>query len=232
MAAITKLLVANRGEIARRVMRTARDMGIATVAVFSDADARSPFVDEADEAVHLPGTAPADTYLAIDAVIAAAVATGADAVHPGYGFLSENAAFARACSDAGVTFVGPTPEAIEQMGSKLAAKELMAAAGVPVLPSAVVADPSDAASVGFPLLVKAVFGGGGRGMRVVRSRAELADAVASARREAEHAFGDGTVFAERFVESPRHVEIQVLGDRHGTVVHLFERDCSIQRRYQ
>src|SRR6516225_6419892 len=183
MAAITKLLVANRGEIARRVMRTARDMGIATVAVFSDADARSPFVDEADEAVHLPGTAPADTYLA---------------------------------------FVGPTPEAIEQMGSKLAAKQLMAAAGVPVLPSVVVADPSDAASVGFPLLVKAVFGGGGRGMRVVRSADDVADAVASARREAEHAFGDGTVFAERFVESPRHVEIQVLGDRHGTVVHLFE----------
>jgi len=232
MAAITKLLVANRGEIARRVMRTARDMGIATVAVFSDADARSPFVDEADEAVHLPGTAPADTYLAVDAVIAAAAATGADAVHPGYGFLSENAAFARACSDAGLTFVGPTPEAIEQMGSKLAAKQLMAAAGVPVLPSVVVADPSDAASVGFPLLVKAVFGGGGRGMRVVRSADDVADAVASARREAEHAFGDGTVFAERFVESPRHVEIQVLGDRHGTVVHLFERDCSIQRRYQ
>jgi acetyl/propionyl-CoA carboxylase alpha subunit len=232
MAVITKLLIANRGEIARRVMRTAHAMGIATVAVFSDADARSPFVDEADEAVHLPGSAPADTYLAGDAVIAAAAATGADAIHPGYGFLSENAAFARACFDAGVTFVGPTPEAIEQMGSKLAAKELMAAAGVPVLPSVVVADPPDALAVGFPLLVKAVYGGGGRGMRVVRSPAELADAVTSARREAEHAFGDGTVFAERFVESPRHVEIQVLGDRHGTVVHLFERDCSIQRRYQ
>jgi propionyl-CoA carboxylase alpha chain len=238
---ITKLLVANRGEIAARVFRTARSLGIATVAVYSDADADSPFVALADEAVRLPGVSPAETYLRADAVLAAARATGADAVHPGYGFLSENAGFARACALAGLTFVGPSPEAIAAMGDKVAAKALMEAAGVPVLPGAVF-DPDgelDAAElaaagaeVGFPLLVKAAFGGGGRGMRVVHSGAELPDAVDSARREAASAFGDGTVFLERYVPDPRHVEVQILGDSHGAVVHLFERECSIQRRYQ
>ncbi len=233
---ITKLLVANRGEIALRVMRTARGMDVATVAVFSDPDADAPFVAAADEAVRLPGASPADTYLRGDLVIAAALATGAQAVHPGYGFLSENAGFARDCAAAGLVFVGPTPEAIDAMGSKTAAKELMAAAGVPVLPGVVVDSaqdlPAEAARIGYPVLVKAAFGGGGRGMRIVAGPDELADAVDSARREAVSAFGDGTVFLERYVERPRHVEVQVVGDTHGTVVHLFERECSIQRRYQ
>jgi propionyl-CoA carboxylase alpha chain len=216
-----KLLVANRGEIARRIFRTARAMGIKTVGVFSDADERAPHVGEADEAVRLPGSVPAETYLDIDKILRAAAATGADAIHPGYGFLSENASFARACASAGVTFVGPSPEAIDAMGSKIAAKELMAAAGVPIL-----------GSEGFPLLVKAAFGGGGRGMRIVRDEAELVEARASAEREAAAAFGDGTVFLERYVEDPRHVEVQIFGDTHGNVIHLFERECSIQRRYQ
>ncbi|MCE3551600.1 biotin/lipoyl-binding protein [Pseudonocardia sp. RS11V-5] len=233
---ITKLLVANRGEIAARVMRTAHALGIATVAVYSDPDASAPFVRLADEAVRLPGSAPAETYLRGDLVIEAARATGADAVHPGYGFLSENAGFARDCAAAGLTFVGPTPEAIASMGSKLEAKALMDKAGVPVLPGATVGPDTDlgavAADIGFPVLVKAAFGGGGRGMRVVHDPAELADAVEGARREAASAFGDGTVFLERFVVDPRHVEVQIVGDTHGEVVHLFERECSIQRRYQ
>ncbi|AKS36192.1 acetyl/propionyl/methylcrotonyl-CoA carboxylase subunit alpha [Mycolicibacterium goodii] len=238
---IGKLLIANRGEIASRIIRTAREMDIATVAIYSDADRFAPYVSLADEAVHLPGTAPADTYLRADLVLAAAVNTGADAVHPGYGFLSENADFARACADAGVIFVGPSPEAIASMGSKIAAKELMAEAGVPVLPGVTVgadqgADPDGlrkaAADIGFPILVKAAFGGGGRGMRIVSDEDELLDAVAGARREAASAFGDGTVFLEKFVESPRHIEVQIFGDSHGTVVHLGERECSVQRRYQ
>jgi propionyl-CoA carboxylase alpha chain len=233
---IQKLLVANRGEIAARIMRTAHAMGISTVAVFSDPDADAPFVRLADEAVRLPGGAPADTYLRGDLVVAAARASGADAVHPGYGFLAENAEFARACAEAGLTFVGPSPEAIAAMGSKIQAKALMEASGVPVLPGATVADGTDLAAVadeiGFPVLVKAAFGGGGRGMRVVRDPAELAAAVAGARREAASAFGNGTVFLERFVVDPRHVEVQILGDASGEVVHLFERECSIQRRYQ
>ena len=238
---ISKLLIANRAEIASRIIRTARAMDITTVAVFSDPDAGLPFVLEADEAVRLPGSAPADTYLRGEALIAAAAATGADAVHPGYGFLSENAAFARACAAAGLTFVGPSPGAIEAMGSKIAAKELMASAGVPVLPGAVFDDGAEpdpaelrkaAEDIGFPVLVKAAYGGGGRGMRIVTGPGEIVAAVASARREAASAFGNGTVFLERFVESPRHVEVQILGDQAGTVVHLFERECSIQRRYQ
>ncbi|HEX3605248.1 MAG TPA: biotin carboxylase N-terminal domain-containing protein [Candidatus Dormibacteraeota bacterium] len=219
-------------------MRTARAMGIGTVAVFSDADAGAPHLDLADAAVHLPGNAPGDTYLRGDLLIDAALRTGADAVHPGYGFLSENAGFARACADAGLTFVGPPPAAIEAMGSKLAAKALMARAGVPVLGSETV-DGSGreellgaARRLGFPVLVKAAFGGGGRGMRVVREPAELEDAVGGARREAASAFGDGTVFLEPWVEAPRHVEVQILGDEHGNAVHLFERECSIQRRHQ
>jgi acetyl/propionyl-CoA carboxylase alpha subunit len=238
---IKKLLAANRGEIAARVFRTARALDIATVAVYSEADAGLPFVTAADEAVPLAGNTPAETYLRADLIIDAARRTGADAVHPGYGFLSENAGFARQCAAAGLTFVGPTPEAIDAMGSKTAAKELMRAAGVPVLPGAVFdgeAEPTAgqvraaAAEVGTPVLVKAAFGGGGRGMRIVRDLDEAADAVASARREAASAFGNGTVFLERFVDSPRHVEVQIVGDQAGTVVHLFERECSIQRRYQ
>ncbi|GAA4916983.1 acetyl/propionyl-CoA carboxylase alpha subunit [Actinomycetospora succinea] len=230
---IEKLLVANRGEIATRVMRTAHALGIATVAVHSDPDADAPFVALADEAVRLPGASPSETYLRADLVIAAARATGADAVHPGYGFLSENAGFARDCAAAGLVFVGPSPDAIASMGSKLEAKALMDAAGVPVLPGATLPEgaplPTD---LDFPVLVKAAFGGGGRGMRIVRSSDELADAVDGARREAASAFGDGTVFLERFVEDPRHVEVQIVGDTAGEVVHLFERECSIQRRYQ
>ncbi|MHA6758294.1 acetyl/propionyl/methylcrotonyl-CoA carboxylase subunit alpha [Streptacidiphilus sp. PAMC 29251] len=243
---IRKLLVANRGEIATRVMRTARELDIATVAVFSDPDADAPFVAAADEAVRLPGSAPADTYLRGDLVIAAAHRTGADAVHPGYGFLSENAGFARACADAGLVFVGPPPKAIDAMGSKIAAKELMAAAGVPVLPGLTLPQDHEleqeldgaalirraATEIGFPVLVKAAFGGGGRGMRIVREEAQLLDAVASARREAASAFGDATVFLERYVDSPRHIEVQIFGDTHGNLVHLFERECSIQRRFQ
>ena len=237
--AITKLLIANRGEIAARIMRSAHALGIATVAVYSDPDAAAPYVTLADEAVRLPGAAPADTYLRGDLIVAAAATAGADAVHPGYGFLSENAGFARACADAGLTFVGPRPETIEAMGDKVRAKAIMAEADVPVLPSATVTDTTDldqvsaaGAAVGFPLLVKAAFGGGGRGMRLVADPAELAEAVSSARREAASAFGDGTVFLERFVTDPRHVEVQILGDANGDVVHLFERECSIQRRYQ
>jgi propionyl-CoA carboxylase alpha chain len=236
-----KLLIANRGEIASRVIRAARAMDLATVAVFSDPDAGLPFVRHADEAVRLPGSAPAGTYLNVDALLAAAAATGADSVHPGYGFLSENAGFARACAAAGLTFVGPTPEAIEAMGSKIGAKEIMAKAGVPVLPGAVFGDGAEpdpaelvkaADEIGYPVLVKAAFGGGGRGMRIVHHAGEVAEAVASARREAASAFGNGTVFLERFVSEPRHIEVQIFGDQAGTVVHLFERECSIQRRYQ
>ncbi len=233
---IGKLLIANRGEIAARIMRSAHALGLATVAVYSDPDADAPYVTLADEAVRLPGAAPADTYLRGDLIIAAATATGADAVHPGYGFLSENAAFARACADAGLIFAGPAPETIAAMGDKVTAKALMANAGVPVLPGMTVTNDGDLAAaaetVGFPLLVKAAFGGGGRGMRLVADPADLPAAVQSARSEAASAFGDGTVFLERFVTDPRHVEVQILGDAAGTVVHLFERECSLQRRYQ
>ena len=229
---IDVLLVANRGEIARRVFRTAKAMGISTVAVFSDADEHAPHVREADLAVRLPGNTPAETYLDVERILDAARRTGADAIHPGYGFLSENAAFARACAAAGITFVGPTPEAIEAMGSKIAAKELMARAGVPCLPGGVVRDGYSVPPGGFPVLVKASFGGGGRGMRVVRDESELQEALAAAEREAAAAFGDGTVFVERYVEDPRHIEVQIFGDTHGNVVHLYERECSIQRRYQ
>jgi propionyl-CoA carboxylase alpha chain len=240
---IGKLLIANRGEIAARIIRTAREMDIATVAVFSDPDAGAPHVQAADEAIALPGAAPRDTYLRADAIIAAARASGADAVHPGYGFLAESASFARDCAAAGLTFVGPPPAVIEAMGSKIAARELLATAGVPVLPGLPIdgvpgAGPDVAgldgavAEIGYPVLVKAAFGGGGRGMRIVRAAGELAEAVASAAREAAAAFGDGTVFLERYLDRPRHIEVQIVGDSHGAVTHLFERECSIQRRYQ
>ena len=223
-----RLLVANRGEIARRVFATCRAMGIETVAVHSDADADLPAVREADLAVRLPGVAPADTYLRADLLVDAARRAGADAVHPGYGFLSENADFAAAVVDAGLVWVGPPAKAIAAMGSKLSAKRLMASAGVPTLPSTV--DASEVTE--FPVLVKASAGGGGRGMRVVRDAAGLAEAVEAARREAASAFGDGTVFCERYLERSRHVEVQIIADVHGNVVPLGERDCSIQRRHQ
>jgi propionyl-CoA carboxylase alpha chain len=235
---IRKILVANRGEIARRVMRTCRDMGISTVAVYAEPDAHGPFVREADEGVPLGGSTPADSYLRADKLVDAALRTGADAVHPGYGFLSENAGFARRCIDAGLVFVGPPPDAVAAMGSKLAAREVVQEAGVAVLPGIALLPSSDdglagaADVIGWPVLVKASAGGGGRGMRIVREPSELATAVASARREAASAFGDDTVFLERYLERPRHVEIQVMADRYGAVVHLFDRECSIQRRHQ
>ncbi|SNS36618.1 propionyl-CoA carboxylase alpha chain [Streptosporangium subroseum] len=247
---IGRLLVANRGEIARRVFRTCRDLGIETVAVFSDADADAPHVAEADQAVRLPGVKPADTYLSTEKIVDAARRTGADAVHPGYGFLSENAAFARAVLDAGLTWIGPPPEAVAAMGSKIEAKALMAGAGVPVLPG-FTAGPGysmddlerdldvvftrmsgSASGWSIPLLVKASAGGGGRGMRIVRLTDDLPEAVESARREALSAFGDGTVFVEPLLERARHIEVQILADRHGTVWALGERECSIQRRHQ
>src|SRR6476659_873155 len=226
---ITRLLVANRGEIARRVFATCRRLGIETVAVHSEADAGLPFVREADQAVLLPGNTPAETYLRSDLILEAARRTGADAVHPGYGFLSENADFARAVLDAGLAWVGPAPASIEQMGSKVESKKLMAAAGVPVLGNLT---PETATEADLPLLVKASAGGGGRGMRVVRALADLPGEIEKASAEAESAFGDGTVFVEPYVEHGRHVEVQVVGDPHGTVLVLGERDCSIQRRHQ
>ncbi|QIK67788.1 ATP-grasp domain-containing protein [Nocardioides sp. HDW12B] len=229
MATINRVLVANRGEIARRVFATCRRLGIQTVAVHSDADAGLPFVGEADVAVRLPGDAPADTYLRADLVLEAARRTGADAVHPGYGFLSENADFARAVLEAGLTWIGPAPESIEAMGSKVAAKELMEKAGVPVLRNL---DPAEVTGADLPVLVKASAGGGGRGMRVVRRLEHLTDAVSGAETEAASAFGDGTVFVETYVEKGRHVEVQVLGDAAGTVHVLGDRDCSVQRRHQ
>lgn len=238
MTAINVLMVANRGEIARRIFRTCREMGIATAAVYSDADADALHVADADIAVRLPGVTPAETYLRSDLLVDAALGVNADAVHPGYGFLSENAAFARACTENGLTFVGPSPDAIEAMGSKIAAKATMASAGVSTLPWVDVTDADDdvlrkaAEDVGYPLLVKASSGGGGRGMRTVLDELALTEGVLAAKREAAAAFGDGTVFLERLVVDPRHVEVQVLADAHGTVVPLFERDCSIQRRYQ
>jgi propionyl-CoA carboxylase alpha chain len=224
---ISRLLVANRGEIARRIFRTCRQAGIATIAVHSDPDSAAPHVAEADLAVALPGSSPAQTYLNAGAIVAAAAAAGADAVHPGYGFLSEDAGFARLVRSAGLIWVGPPPEAIEAMGSKITAKKLASAAGIPVLPEL---DPG--ALTEFPVLVKASAGGGGRGMRVVRDSAELAGALESARREAQSAFGDGTVFCEPLLAGARHVEVQVLADSRDRVWALTERDCSVQRRYQ
>ncbi|MEJ7832963.1 MAG: biotin carboxylase N-terminal domain-containing protein [Nocardioides sp.] len=226
---IHRLLVANRAEIASRVFRTCRELGIETVAVHSDADARLPFVREADHAVRIPGNAPAETYLRADLILGAARRTGADAIHPGYGFLSENADFARAVGDAGLTWIGPPPEAIEAMGSKIEAKKLMGAAGVPVLTNHTV---ETATEDDLPLLVKASAGGGGRGMRIVRTLAELPGEIAAAQAEAASAFGDGTVFVETYVERGRHVEVQVWGDSNANISVLGERDCSIQRRHQ
>ena len=235
---IRTLLIANRGEIACRVIRTARRMGIETVAVYSDADAHAPHVRQADEAIRI-GPAPATrSYLNIDAVMAAVAATGADAVHPGYGFLSENADFAEACAAAGCIFVGPTAEAIRAMGSKIQAKKLVLEAGTPVVPGYLGDDQSAetlaerAQDVGFPLLIKASAGGGGKGMRLVTDAAGFGAALEGARREARSAFGDDRVLLERFLARPKHLEVQILADTHGNTLYLFERDCSVQRRHQ
>ena len=235
---ITTLLVANRGEIARRIFRTARQMGLATVAVYSDADAQAPHVREADQAVRLGPAAARESYLNVEAVLAAARASGADAIHPGYGFLSENADFAQAVMAAGLTWVGPPPSAIRAMGLKDAAKALMIEAGVPVTPGyhGENQDPAHLAAqaeqIGYPVLIKAVAGGGGKGMRKVERAADFAEALGAAKREAAAAFGDDRVLLETYVARPRHIEVQVFGDAHGQVVHLFERDCSLQRRHQ
>ncbi len=233
-----RLLIANRGEIAVRIVRTCRALGVETVAVYSDADATAPHVAAADRAERLGPAVPAESYLAGSRIIDAARRAGADAVHPGYGFLSESPAFAEACEQAGLRFVGPSPEVIAGAGSKLDARRLAVAAGVPVVPGSEPGDQTPAgvrsavAAVGYPALLKPSAGGGGKGMRVVRAAEETAAAIDQTRREAVAAFGDGTLYVERHLQCPRHVEVQVAGDRRGRVVHLFERECSIQRRYQ
>ncbi len=235
---IESLLIANRGEIACRIIRTARAMGVRTVAVYSDADAKALHVRQADEAVHIGPSPARDSYLRGDVIIAAAKATGAQAIHPGYGFLSENADFAQAVIDAGLIWVGPHPASIRAMGLKDAAKERMIAAGVPVTPGYLGADQSperlaaEAAAIGYPVLIKAVAGGGGKGMRRVDAAQHFAEMLLSCQREAASSFGDDRVLIEKYILSPRHIEVQVFGDTHGNVVHLFERDCSLQRRHQ
>jgi geranyl-CoA carboxylase alpha subunit len=233
-----KILVANRGEIALRIMRTARRLGYGVVAVYSDADCDALHVREADSAVRIGEALPAQSYLKIDAIIAAAKAAGADAVHPGYGFLAENEGFAKSCRDAGLVFIGPLPQAIKAMGNKAGAKEIMKKTGVPVVPGYQGADQGDAVmlseakKIGFPVMIKAVAGGGGRGMRLVPDAAAFLDSLRSARSEAKAAFGDGSVILEHAIQNPRHIEIQVFGDRYGNAIHLGERDCSVQRRHQ
>ncbi|MBA3598158.1 MAG: acetyl/propionyl/methylcrotonyl-CoA carboxylase subunit alpha [Methylibium sp.] len=233
-----KILIANRGEITCRVAATARRLGIATVAVYSDADANARHVLACDEAVHIGGAAPHESYLRHERILQAALATGSQAVHPGYGFLSENATFAQACGAAGIVFIGPPPDAIRAMGLKAESKRLMEAAGVPLVPGYHGADQDpallqrEAGLIGYPVLIKASAGGGGKGMRVVASEAEFATALASCRREAASSFGDDAVLIERYVQRPRHVEIQVFADAQGRCVHMFERDCSVQRRHQ
>ena len=233
-----KILIANRGEIALRVTRTAKRLGYETVAVYSTADANARHVREADQAVWIGESQPSQSYLRIDAIVAAAKASGADAVHPGYGFLAEDADFAKACRDAGLVFIGPSPEAIHAMGNKAGAKDIMQRAGVPCVPGYQGEDQSDATMltaakrIGFPVMIKAVAGGGGRGMRLVADDAAFPDALRAARSEAQNAFGDPDVILERAIVQPRHIEIQVFGDRHGNAIHLGERDCSVQRRHQ
>jgi 3-methylcrotonyl-CoA carboxylase alpha subunit len=235
---IQSLLIANRGEIACRIIRTARAMGIRTVAVYSDADAKALHVRQADEAVHIGPSPARESYLVGEKIIAAALATGAEAIHPGYGFLSENAEFAQGVIDAGLIWVGPAPASITAMGLKDAAKTLMAAAGVPVTPGYMGADQSpdvlaaEAEKIGYPVLIKAVAGGGGKGMRKVEDASDFADALASCQREANASFGNAHVLIEKYIQRPRHIEVQVFGDTHGNIVHLFERDCSLQRRHQ
>jgi acetyl-CoA carboxylase biotin carboxylase subunit len=238
MRSIDKVLVANRGEIALRVMRTCRAMGIATVAVYSDADADAPFVRFADEAIRVGPPPARESYLVINAILDAARTTGASAIHPGYGFLSENAQFSEAVDEAGLVFIGPPAGVIAQLGKKHAAKRIAARIGVPTVPGydgddqATAAFVAAAGAIGYPVLVKASAGGGGKGMRIVRHPGELAEAIDRARGEAEAAFGDATLLLEKYLDRPRHIEIQILGDTHGHVVHLWERECSIQRRHQ
>ena len=239
MAPFRKVLIANRGEIAVRVARTLREMGIGSVGVYSEADAGAPHTQAVDEAHPIGPAAPMQSYLNQDRILEVARASGADAVHPGYGFLSENAGFAERCRDAGLVFVGPTPEAIRSMGSKVAARQAAKAAGVPIVPGTEqpLADADEirvvAEGLGYPVAIKASAGGGGYGMRVARSAEEVAATLEGVRRDAERAFGDTTVYVEKFFSpAPRHVEVQVLGDRHGNVVHLGERECSLQRRFQ
>ncbi|HYG26704.1 MAG TPA: biotin carboxylase N-terminal domain-containing protein, partial [Caulobacteraceae bacterium] len=235
---IGSLLIANRGEIARRIIRTARRLGVRTVAVYSEADAEAAHVREADAAVLIGPAEARESYLVPEKILAAARETGAEAIHPGYGFLSENAEFAEAVVAAGLVWVGPPPAAIRAMGLKDSAKRLMAQAGVPVTPGYMGDDQSDerlfkeARSITWPVLIKAVAGGGGKGMRKVERDEDFLAALGAARREAKAAFGDDRVFVERFIEDPRHIEVQVFGDNHGNAVHLFERDCSAQRRHQ
>jgi len=234
----SKILIANRGEIACRVMRTAKRLAIRTVAVYSDADEGALHVALADEAYPIGPAAARESYLSIEKILAAARASGAEAIHPGYGFLSENAEFAEACAEAGIVFIGPPAAAIRAMGSKSAAKALMEKAGVPLVPGYHGADQDaallakEAKKVGFPVLIKAASGGGGKGMRIVESAADFAAALASAKREAKASFGDDTVLIEKYLTRPRHIEMQIFADRHGNCVHLFERDCSVQRRHQ
>ena len=235
---IRRLLIANRGEIAMRIIRACREMNVESVAVYSEADAQAQHVSAADRAVGIGPAAAAESYLSIERILDAVRATGADAVHPGYGFLSENAQFAAACEKAGVVFVGPPSRVIAQMGSKIDARKLAESAGVPVVPGETPADQTDPGleqavdRVGLPVLVKASAGGGGKGMRTVRDRPEIRDAVQAARREAIAAFGNGTLYVERLIERPRHVEVQVFADAHGRTIHVFERECSVQRRHQ
>lgn len=233
-----KVLIANRGEIAIRVMRTCKEMGIKTVAVYSDVDRNARFVHYADQAYPLGGSTAAESYLVQEKIIEACKTTGADAIHPGYGFLSENAVFRRKVEQAGITFIGPSPESMELMGSKLAAKDFALKHDIPMVPGIdyAIEDTDEAIKIareiGFPILIKASAGGGGKGMRIVENAEELADQMARAISEAKNAFGDGSVFIEKFVTKPKHIEIQVLADMHGNAIHLFERDCSIQRRHQ
>jgi acetyl-CoA carboxylase biotin carboxylase subunit len=230
-----KILIANRGEIAVRVLQTCRTMGIQTVAVYSDADANAPHVRYADEAVRLGAAPSAESYLRSDKIIEVARQTGAEAIHPGYGFLSENAAFAEAVARAGIVFIGPAPSVIRRMGSKTEARYLMESAGVPIVPGyqgEVTEFRSEAQKIGYPVLIKAAGGGGGKGMRVVKQTQELREMIQSAQRESANAFGDDTVFLEKYLPVAHHVEFQILGDRYGNIVHLFERECSIQRRHQ
>ncbi len=238
MTPIRRLLIANRGEIAVRIARACRELGVESIAVFSDPDATALHVRVADRAVRI-GPAPAsESYLSVSALIDAARQAGADAIHPGYGFLSERAELARACDEARIVFVGPPADVIARMGSKIAARELMQRAGVPVVPGETPADQTDAGvaqaarAIGYPALVKASAGGGGKGMRIVTHDADAAELIAAARREAAAAFGDGTLYVERLIQRPRHIEIQIIADAHGNVVHLFERECSLQRRHQ
>ena len=234
----TKILIANRGEIACRVIRTCRRLGIETIAVYSEADAAAQHVRQADFAYPIGGPRPADSYLRGDAIIEVAKRSGAQAIHPGYGFLSENADFAESCEKAGITFIGPSAQSMRKMGSKAGAKELMAAAGVPVVPGYTGTDQDhavlarEAQRIGFPLMIKAAHGGGGKGMRVVRNAQEFAANLESCQREAKNAFGRERMLLERYIETPRHIEFQIFGDTHGNIVHLNERECSAQRRYQ